>query len=239
MSLSGSAHILSQFDNDLSILRDLVLRMGGLVEEQLTGAVDALHRGDANAASAVVAGDREIDLIELRSDEELARLLALRSPLGIDLRTVLTLGKTVGDLERIGDEAKKTARTARNCVELGRDTRRLPLLDPILAMAEMARAMLHGSLNALVRLDIELAGQVRQDDDHLDEAFKSVLAEGKQVMRDRPDDIDAALDMIFVGKSLERIGDHAKNITNYVHYLVEGKDVRHPKVNPATSTQEA
>src|SRR5690606_317941 len=102
-----SSHILSQFDEDLTVLRDLVLRMGGLVENQLEAAASALQRGDAVAARAVIEGDREIDRIELRCDEEAARLLALRAPLGVDLRTVLTLTKTVNDLERIGDEAKK------------------------------------------------------------------------------------------------------------------------------------
>ena len=232
MSLSGSTHILSQFDEDLTVLRDLVLRMGGLVEQQLTAAVDALRLGDAQAARAVIGNDREIDRIELRSDEELARLLALRAPLGVDLRTILTLGKTVGDLERIGDEAKKTARTARNCVEAGRDAARLPLLPAILGMAEIARAMLHDALNALVRLDLAQVDRVRAEDDRLDAAFKDAREQARDVMRARPDEIDAALDMVFIAKSLERVGDHAKNIANYVVYLVEGRDVRHPKANP-------
>ena len=228
MSLSGSTHILSQFDEDLSVLRDLVLRMGGLVEEQLTAAVDALRLGDAQAARAVIGNDREIDRIELRSDEELARLLALRAPLGIDLRTVLTLGKTVSDLERIGDEAKKIARGTRNGVAEGRELARMPTLAGVLDMAVLARGMLHDALNALVRLDLELAGKVAGSDDLQDQALKEAITQGKALMQSRPELVDAAFDLVFMAKSLERIADHAKNIANYVHYLVEGKDVRHP-----------
>lgn len=232
MTSPGSSHILSQFDEDLTVLRDLVLRMGGLVENQLAGAIDALKKGDEAFARRVIDGDREIDRIELRSDEEIARLLALRAPLGVDLRTVLTLSKTVNDLERIGDEAKKIARTSARCVARGHEAGDLPLLDPILVMAELARAMLHGALNALVRLDLELAASVGQDDDRLDDHCKAAYADGKAVMRANGDLVDATFDMVFIARSLERIGDHAKNIGNYVFYLVEGRDVRHPAVNP-------
>lgn len=232
MTSPGSSHILSQFDEDLTVLRDLVLRMGGLVENQVAGAIEALKQGDEASARRVIEGDREIDRIELRSDEEIARLLALRSPLGIDLRTVLTLSKTVNDLERIGDEAKKIARTGTRCVARGHEAGSLPLLDSILTMAELARAMLHSALNALVRLDLELAARVSNDDERLDERCKTAYADGKAIMRGNPDLVDATFEMIFIARSLERIGDHAKNISNYVFYLVEGRDVRHPAVNP-------
>jgi phosphate transport system protein len=233
MTSTGSAsHILSQFDEDLAVLRDLVLRMGGLVENQLAGAVSAVQKGDATAAQLVVEGDREIDRIELRSDEEVARLLALRAPLGVDLRTVLTLSKTVNDLERIGDESKKIAKTAVRAVGAGHDVRRLPLLDEVLAMAEIARSMLHRALNALVRLDLQLADAVSRDDDQLDGSCKSAYAAGRAIMREQPELVDLTFEMVFIARSLERIGDHAKNIGNYVVYLVEGRDVRHPAVNP-------
>lgn len=225
-----SSHIHSQFDEDLTVLRDLVLRMGGLVEDQLEAATAALQRGDSAGARAVIEGDREIDRIELRCDEEAARLLALRAPLGVDLRTVLTLTKTVNDLERIGDEAKKIARAARDSADDGRDARSLPMLDSILGMADIARTMLHNALNALVRLDLTLASHVGQDDDRQDAAFRAAKAEGRAAMQASSENIDAALEMIFVAKSLERIADHAKNIASYVFYLVEGRDVRHPKL---------
>lgn len=229
---SPSAHILSQFDEDLTVLRDLVLRMGGLVENQVAGAIESLKAGDEAGARRVIEGDREIDRIELRSDEEVARLLALRAPLGVDLRTVLTLGKTVNDLERIGDEAKKIARMGARCTAAGHTGRNLPLIDSILTMGESARSMLHGALNALVRLDLELAAGVARDDEHLDDRCKAVYSEAKGLMREHAEQVDVIFEMAFVAKSLERIGDHAKNIANYVFYLVEGRDVRHPTVNP-------
>lgn len=176
----------------------------------------------------MIRGDREIDRIELESDAEVARLLALRAPLGIDLRTVLTLGKTVSDLERIGDEAKKIARGTRNGAAQGRELARMPTLAGVLDMAVLARGMLHDALNALVRMDLELAGKVAGSDDLQDQALKEAITQGKALMQSRPELVDAAFDLVFMAKSLERIADHAKNIANYVHYLVEGKDVRHP-----------
>lgn len=228
MTLPSSSHILSQFDDDLTVLRDLVLRMGGLVEDQLRDALAALAGGDGELALRVVEGDREIDRIELRSDEEVARVLALRAPLGSDLRTVLTLSRTVNELERIGDEAKKTARVARRSRDGGH--RDLAVAGSVLAMGDIARAMLHAALNALVRLDLALTERVRADDERLDAAFKSAMDEAKGSLRSAPDHVDAALDLAFVAKSLERIGDHSRNIANHVHYLVEGRDVRHPKL---------
>lgn len=228
MSLPSSSHIVKQFDEDLAVLRDLVLRMGGLVETQLAAAIEALERGDGAAAASVIRGDRQIDRIELESDAEVARLLALRAPLGIDLRTVLTLGKTVNDLERIGDEAKKIARSTRNSVAQGRELGGVPTLAGVLDMAGLARSMLRDALNALVRLDLELAVKVAESDDLQDRALKEAIAQGKALMQARPELVDAAFDLVFMAKSLERIADHAKNIANYVHYLVEGEDVRHP-----------
>lgn len=227
-----SSHIVSQFDEDLAVLRDLVLRMGGLVEAQLAAATQALQRGDPGAARTVIEADREIDRIELRSDEEVARLLALRSPLGIDLRTVLSFGKTVSDLERVGDEAKKIARICERCMEQGWRAADLPLLPAILAMAEIARSMLHNALNALVRMDLSLVQRLVDDDRRLDQRCKAAYAEGRDVMREQPERVDAAFEMVFAARSLERIGDHARNIGHYVHYLVEGRDSRHPAVNP-------
>lgn len=228
MSLPSSSHIVKQFDEDLAVLRDLVLRMGGLVETQLAAAIEALERGDGAAAASVIRGDREIDRIELESDAEVARLLALRAPLGIDLRTVLTLGKTVNDLERIGDEAKKIARSTRNSAAQGRELGGVPTLAGVLDMAGLARSMLRDALNALVRLDLELAVKVAESDDLQDQALKEAIAQGKALMQSRPELVNAAFDLVFMAKSLERIADHAKNIANYVHYLVEGEDVRHP-----------
>lgn len=233
MSIPTSAHTLKKFDEELSTLRDLVLKMGGLVEEQVLRAVEAMDRGDTDVARAVIERDREIDRLELKADEEVAQLLARRAPLGVDLRTVLTLSKTVNDLERIGDEAKKIARIAVQLQEGpdGQDV--VPQLAEVGALSRLALTMLRGALDALVRLDLERAGRVGDQDDALDDAYKAMVAGLKRFMTGHPQAIGQAVQVMFAVKALERIGDHSKNIAEYVFYLVEGRDVRHPKANPA------
>lgn len=233
MSIPTSAHTLKKFDEELSTLRDLVLRMGGQVEEQVRRAVDAIERGDTNVARDVIERDRDIDRIELKADEEVAQLLALRTPLGIDLRTVLTLSKTVNDLERIGDEAKKIARIAVQLQEDPDGIDSVPQLAEVGALSRLALAMLHGALDALVRLDLDRATKVSDQDDALDDSYKAMLVGLKRFMSERPQAVSQAVQVMFAIKALERIGDHSKNIAEYVFYLVEGRDIRHPKANPA------
>jgi phosphate transport system protein len=233
MSITHSAHTVKKFDEELATLRDLVLKMGGLVEDQLSRAVAAVESGDIDAAREVVARDRDIDRLELKADEEIAQLLALRTPLGVDLRTVLTLSKTVNDLERIGDEAKKIAKIAVRLEDWRTQLRGRAELLEITGMARLGARMLHGALDALVRLDLDRAKQVGDEDDALDEAFRSATGKLKALMQAESALVPPAVELIFAGKSLERIGDHAKNIAEYVFYLVEGRDVRHPKANPA------
>jgi phosphate transport system protein len=231
MSIPQTAHTIKKFDEELATLRDLVLRMGGLVEEQVRRGLDALERGDAEAARAIVQRDREIDAIELRADEEIAQLLALRSPLGVDLRTVLTLSKTVTDLERIGDEAKKIARSCEQPSALAADLARQPYMDDLLQMGQLALALVQGALDALVRLDVTRAAEIKRADKQLDKAFDRTLADIISNLMAEPAGAPLAVQAIFAAKALERIGDHAKNITQYVVYLVHGRDIRHPKAN--------
>lgn len=237
MSIPTSAHTLKKFDEELSTLRDLVLKMGGLVEEQVLRAVDALERGDSAVARDVIERDREIDRHELKADEEVAQLLALRSPLGVDLRTVLTLSKTVNDLERIGDEAKKIARIALQLQEDAGEDGSAGHLAQVGALSRLALNMLHGALDALVRLDLERATRVGDEDDTLDNAYKGMLASLKGFMSEHPQAVGMAVQIMFAIKALERIGDHSKNIAEYVFYLVEGRDIRHPKANPAMQAE--
>jgi phosphate transport system protein len=232
--MSTGGHTLKKFDEDLSALRDLVLRMGGTVEEQVAGAVAALQQGDVAAARAIAKRDRDIDRMELRADEEVAQLLALRAPLGVDLRTVLMLSKTVTDLERVGDEAKKIAKATVRIHEAVSSAREIPLLAAAVALAQGALAMLRGALDALVRLDLERAAALDAEDDRLDADYKAALEQLKAWMAEHPAGIDVAVQLMFVMKGLERIGDHAKNIAEYLHYLVKGHDIRHPKANPHT-----
>lgn len=228
MPIPATGHTIKRFDEELSTLRDLVLRMGGQVEEQLRRALLALESNDVAIAKDVVTGDREIDRIELKADEEVVHLIAIRTPLGVDLRTVITLAKTVNDLERMGDEAKKVARVAIAVSEAGARHE----LAPVLALGRDAAEALHGALDALVRLDLSRAALVRQADAATDQACNTAIAALSEAMQGDPALVAPGIDLLFAAKALERIGDHAKNIAQYVVYLVEGRDIRHPKVNP-------
>jgi len=239
MNNPGTGHTLKKFDQELSTLRDLVLRMGGIVEDQLRRAIAALEACDFDVARDVVSRDREIDRLELQADEEIAQLLALRTPLGIDLRTVLTLSKTVTDLERIGDEAKKVARACVRSADEADRLRGLPYMPQLAAMGQLAVGQLAGALDALVRLDLERAAAVKRDDNRLDDAFDALQAAITGHVVEQPTLAPLSIRLLFAAKSLERIGDHAKNITQYVFYLVEGRDVRHPKANPAMQAARA
>ncbi|MGY6517650.1 MAG: phosphate signaling complex protein PhoU [Lysobacteraceae bacterium] len=229
------AHTLKKFDEELATLRDRVLQMGGLAEEQVRRAVQALEQGDPQTAREVIGRDRELDVIELEIDEGIAHVLALRAPLGVDLRTVLTLGKTVTDLERIGDEARKVARSAEALHEETGDAPGLPFLPDLPLLAQQALGMLRSALDALVRRDLERARGLGAMDDRLDRDFAAITVRIRDFMADQPELIGPCLHVLFAAKALERIGDHAKNIGDYVFYLVEGRDIRHPEVNPAFS----
>lgn len=229
------AHTLKKFDEELATLRDRVLQMGGLAEEQVRRAVQALEQGDPQTAREVIGRDRELDVIELEIDEGIAHVLALRAPLGVDLRTVLTLGKTVTDLERIGDEARKVARSAEALHEETGDAPGLPFLPDLPLLAQQALGMLRCALDALVRRDLVRARGLGAMDDRLDRDFAAITVRIRDFMADQPELIGPCLHVLFAAKALERIGDHAKNIGDYVFYLVEGRDIRHPEVNPAFS----
>ncbi|OPZ12245.1 MAG: Phosphate-specific transport system accessory protein PhoU [Alphaproteobacteria bacterium ADurb.BinA280] len=235
MSLLPGGHTLKRFDEQLGVLRDLVIQMGGVVEDQLAKAMHALASGDSRLADSVVQSDRQVDRFELRADEETAQLLALRTPLGVDLRTVLGLSKTVNDLERVGDETKKIARIALKLQRLqdGHGARAVPLLEDIERMSRAVAAVLRGAMDALARLDLSQAQWVLDQDAQVDLAYKALLTRLTALMMEMPEQVPSAVQVIFAVKGLERIGDHAKNIAEYVFYVVEGRDVRHPKAQAA------
>ncbi|MCC6506193.1 MAG: phosphate signaling complex protein PhoU [Aquimonas sp.] len=235
MSLLPGGHTLKRFDEQLGVLRDLVIQMGGVVEDQLAKAMHALASGDSRLADSVVQSDRQVDRFELRADEETAQLLALRTPLGVDLRTVLGLSKTVNDLERVGDETKKIARIALKLQRLqdGHGARAVPLLEDIERMSRAVAAVLRGAMDALARLDLSQAQWVLDQDAQVDLAYKALLTRLTALMMAMPEQVPSAVQVIFAVKGLERIGDHAKNIAEYVFYVVEGRDVRHPKAQAA------
>ena len=225
--MSSEEHIFKRFDQELADLNGIVLRMGGLVEDQIARAMDALRDADPEAARNVVARDHVVNFLDVHADEQIVNLLALRQPVGKDLRMILSLGKTVTDLERIGDEAERIARMAIDIY--GSDT---PPPDPRLfsdafRMSTLATRMLHDVLDALARLDVDKAIQVARGDTELDHEFQAALRRLSTYIMEDARNVGHIINVTFIVKSLERIGDHSKNIAEYVVFLVKGKDVRH------------
>jgi len=221
---SMSEHISKQFDTELETVRTRVLQMGGLVEEQIIKAIDGLSSGDMPAIDEVIAGDHRVNAMEVELDESCSRIIAKRQPAAGDLRLIIAIIKTITDLERIGDEAEKIARMAK----LVHSAERLHM--PRLEMkhvASLAIDMLRKALDAFARLDSVAAAQVVRQDELVDDEFRSILRQLITFMMEDPRTITRSLEVLFVAKALERIGDHSKNMAEYVVYMVEGKDVRH------------
>ncbi len=227
MPISHDAHTVKQFDAQLANLRNLVLEMGGLVEDQIKNAVKSLDDEDLTLAREVIARDQIINGLQVKIDEDTITLIATRQPVGSDLRLIMSLSKAVTDLERIGDEAEKTARMTIKTYDVVSSPPSAKLLRDVTPMAKLATDMLHGCLDALARVDVEMAVNVARGDDNLDQEFQSALRRLITYMMEDPRTIGHAISVLFIIKALERIGDHAKNIAEYIIYLVKGKDVRH------------
>ena len=223
-------HLSTQFDTELDDLRALLTRMGGLVEEQVRIATLALAEGDADLVEKVIARDAEVDQFEIEIDNICTHVVARRQPTAIDLRVVMSVSKTVTDLERIGDEAKKIAKSSRKIIERGMAAK-APQIMAVRHMGEQCAAMLHEVLNAFVRMDSDAALQIVRLDQEIDQHFRSITRELVTYMMEDPRTISTALDIIFSVKSLERIGDHCKNIAKDVMFIVKGRDVRHLKLD--------
>lgn len=218
-------HTYKQFDVELEAVRSRVLEMGGLVEEQIRRAIDALISGDVKAAEAVIDADHKVNGLEVSTDEACTQIIALRQPTASDLRLIITIIKTITDLERIGDEASKIARYALRVHESSRIIK--PRYSEIKYMAELALKMLRESLDAFARLDASAAAAVARQDMGVDEEFQLITRHLITYMMEDPRTISTFIDLMFVAKAIERIGDHAKNISEYVVFMVKGKDVRH------------
>ncbi len=217
-------HTYKQFDTELENIRTKVLQMGGLVEQQIIKAIEALDTGDTTLIKAVVEGDHIVNRYEVEIDELCTQIIAKRQPAAGDLRVIHTVIKTITDLERIGDEAEKIARMARSIEEANRA--HLPRIE-LKHMENSAISMLRGALDAFARLDAAGAVTVVREDATVDGEFRSVLRQLITHMMEDPRTITRALDLLFVAKALERIGDHSKNMCEYVIYMVKGRDVRH------------
>ena len=220
-------HIVRSFDEQIGNLRSLMLEMGGTVEAQVHDAVAALHAEDIEAARDIIARDQLVNSQDMRLDEEIVNFIALRQPMGGDLRMVVSIAKAVTDLERIGDEAEKIARMAVQMYGEDSHPPKKRLLRHIRPMAKRASELLRNSLNSFARLDVEEAVAVWHADEELDQDLQSAMRELMTYVMEDPRIIGHAMKVVWVVKALERIGDHAKNISEYTIFLVKGKDVRH------------
>jgi phosphate transport system protein len=227
-NLKISRHISRRYNEELEDIRSRVLAMGGLVEEQLKLAMLALKELDTDVAAGVVDNDVKVNAMEVSIDEQCAQILARRQPAASDLRLVVAVIKTITDLERIGDEAERIARAAMEMVDhLGAER----LFTQIYTLGQHVRAMLHGALDAFTYMDAEKAVEIWGEDRFVDREYEALIRELMTYMMEDPHSIPAILKAIFVARAIERIGDRASNICEYVIYLVKGKDVRHTRVD--------
>jgi phosphate transport system protein len=224
-------HSSKQYDQELEAIRSKVLLMGGMVETQFDEALEAFRVGNAEQADKVMADDQAVNQLEVQLDDACSHLIVRRQPAANDLRTVMATIKVITDLERIGDEASKIARTAKSLHERGMIG--FNHYDIVRTIARNTADMLHDSLDAFARLDGKQALQIIARDDEIDFEFRTILRNMITFMMEDPRTISSALDTLWVGKAIERIGDHAKNIAEYVIYVAEGRDIRHSK--PATA----
>jgi phosphate transport system protein len=219
-----TAHTFKPFDADLEAIRTTVLQMGGLVESQVTNAFAGLKNADKALIEKVIAGDHRINLLEVQIDEACSRLIARHQPAAGDLRAVLGAMKTVTDLERIGDEAKKIAKAARR-LHSG-DLPYAPKVD-LGHPAALVCDMLRKALDSFARRDVTLAPELAHQDEEVDTAFEAVTRQLITYMMEDPRTISNSLDTLFIAKSIERIGDHSLNVAEYVIYMAHGRDVRY------------
>jgi phosphate transport system protein len=217
-------HISQQYNEDLERIVSRVMTMGGLVEQQLEAALDALVNGDQEKGERVVTSDYKINAMEVELDEACTHILARRQPTASDLRLIMAVIKTITDLERIGDEAERVGRMALHLLD--EDRRRSPMAE-IAALGEQIKGILRGALDAFARMDSEQAVRVAQEDIKADAQYDSIIRNLVKHLEDNPKSVPPVLDIVWANRSLERIGDRSRNICEYVIYFVRGKDVRH------------
>ncbi|WP_374400710.1 phosphate signaling complex protein PhoU [Niveibacterium sp.] len=218
-------HTSKQFDLELESIRTRVMQMGGLVEQQISRAIEGLIDGNQDLIERVIEDDHRVNALEMDLDEACSQVIAKRQPAAIDLRLIFAVLKAITDLERIGDEAKKIAKMAKAIHGGALAVPRVQLSH----MSEMAINELRQALDAFARLDTDAADEVVRSDKLIDAEFKGVMRQVITFMMEDPRTISGGIDIIFVAKALERIGDHAKNMAQYVFYMARGEDVRHVK----------
>ncbi len=223
-------HISRRFNQDIEDLRSKVLAMSGLVETQLTKAIAAIVSGDSELGLKVANDDYMVNKFEVQIDEECSRILAMRSPAAGDLRLIVAIIKTITDLERIGDEAEKIGFLASRLAAMDRppDSYR-----ELKTLGNHVSHMLRDAMNAFARLDVNEALETVLEDERVDEEYEALQRQCITFMMEDPRSIKRVMNVTWAARSLERIGDHAKNICEYVIYMVQGKDVRHTDISEA------
>ncbi len=224
MDKNFDQHISRQFNQDLDELRQMMMAMGGLVEEMAKSALIAVLEGNTDLAEEVVQADDRVNQMEKRIDKQCNLVIARRQPTASDLRLVFSIIKAISDLERIGDEAEKIARLA---IHLGNYERPRSGYLELEAMGQRVLDMLKMSLDGFARLSTDVAIKLIKEDEKVDAAYEAVFRQYYSYMMEDPRHIRRVLDALLIAKALERIGDHCKNIGEYVVYLVEGRDLRH------------
>jgi phosphate transport system protein len=228
-------HLSTQFDAELSGISTRVLEMGGMVESQVAQAVFALSTFSGDVAATVLKVEERVNAMEMEIDSDLSSIIARRQPTARDLRLLIAVSKTIANLERIGDEAARIARTVQRLLSAGMSSRlRLPVTD-LSFEAELATNQLRKALDAFARLDVEAAVDVLRHDDQIDQEFDGLMRKLITYMMEDPRTISSAIDLVFVAKAIERVGDHAKNLAEQIIYIVKGTDVRH---NPVDTVQD-
>ena len=223
-------HLSTQFDAELGRISNRVLEMGGLVESQVTQGLYALTTFSLETAIQVLQHEDRVNQMEVEIDRDLSAIIARRQPTARDLRLLIAISKTIANLERVGDEAARIARTVQRLINAGLSSRmRLPVAD-LQYEADLAIAQLRKSLYAFARLDAVKALEVLKEDNQIDEEFDGLLRKLITYMMEDPRTISASIDLVFVAKAIERVGDHAKNLAEAVIYVVKGTDVRHTSV---------
>jgi len=220
-------HISQQFNEDLEEIRSHVLAMGGLVEEQIQKATNSLVDGDIALAEAVIKNDTKVNKAEVNIDEECTNIIARRQPTASDLRLVVAVIKTITDLERIGDQAERVARMGIRLAE--QSDSKINYME-IRHMGERVALMVHNALDAFARMDVDAAVEVAKEDKIVDVEYDGIMRQSLTYMMEDPKTITQMLDIMWTVRAMERIGDHAQNICEYIIYLVKGKDVRHTSI---------
>jgi len=220
-------HISRRFNKDIEDLRNTVLSMGGLVETQLSRAIAAIVSGDSELGLQVARDDYQVNNLEVDIDEECSRILATRAPAAGDLRLIVAIIKTITDLERIGDEAEKIGFLASKLAGMDRppDSYR-----ELKNLGNHVSHMLRDAMNAFARLDVAEALEVVREDENVDDEYDAITRQCITFMMEDPRSIKRVMNVTWAARSLERIGDHAKNICEYVIYMVEGRDIRHTDI---------